>query len=311
LEIPHIPVMLDEVLALFEGLDEGYFIDCTLGYGGHSSAILRAHPHLRLIGCDRDEDAIEFSTKRLAEFEGRVEIVRDAFANVIPKYTKLPIRGVLADIGVSSLQLDCKERGFGFDSQNLDMRMDKEQDFSAYDVVNRYHRNELERIFRDYGELREYKKIAKLICDAREKSPITSAAALADLIGRKGHHSGRSVSPATLAFQAIRIEVNGELAQLETLLGSIKNSTIDECIVAIISFHSLEDRIVKQTFKAWTRECVCPPEALKCTCGGGHELGSVITKKALEPDAEQVRMNPRSRSSKLRAFHIKRGANAK
>jgi 16S rRNA (cytosine1402-N4)-methyltransferase len=249
---------------------------------------------------------VEFSAKRLIEFKDRVTIEHNNFSGIVGKYEHLPIRGILADVGVSSLQLDKNDRGFGFDSLSLDMRMDRTQTLNAYEVVNRYSKNELERIFRDYGELREYKKIAKLICDTREKNPIKDAKTLADLVGRRGHFNGRSVSPATLVFQAIRIEVNKELEELEELLKSIQNSKIDECIVCIISFHSLEDRIVKQTFKNWSKSCICPPSALRCECGDNHALGQIITKKALEPSQTEIRVNPRSRSSKLRAFYIKR-----
>ncbi|MDR1975676.1 MAG: 16S rRNA (cytosine(1402)-N(4))-methyltransferase RsmH [Campylobacteraceae bacterium] len=311
MQIFHIPVLQNEVKSIFAPLKEGLFLDCTLGYAGHSSMILEEHPILRLIGCDRDEEAVEYSTKRLEKFKDRVKIERAKFGDIIDRYQELPIRGILADIGVSSLQLDKADRGFGFDSDVLDMRMDTAQPLSAYEVVNRYPKNELERIFRDYGELREYKKIAKLICDTREKSPIKEAKTLADLVGRRGHYSGRKVSPATLVFQAVRIEVNKELEELEKLLDSIKNSKIDECIVCIISFHSLEDRIVKQAFKSWSKSCICPPSALRCECGDNHALGEVITKKAIEPSEQEIKINPRSRSSKLRAFYIKRVADVR
>jgi 16S rRNA (cytosine1402-N4)-methyltransferase len=299
--------MLNEVKTIFEPIKDGYLIDCTLGYGGHSSALLSENSSLHVIGCDRDEEAIEFSNKRLEKFKDRVTIEHEKFSTIVNKYEHLPIRGILADVGVSSLQLDSESRGFGFDSSVLDMRMDTAQSLSAYEVINTYPKNELERIFRDYGELREYKKIAKLICDTREKNPIKEAKVLADLVGRRGHINGRKVSTATLVFQAVRIEVNRELEELEELLKSIQNSKIDECIVCVISFHSLEDRIVKQTFKSWMKSCICPPSALRCECGDNHAIGEVITKKALEPTEAEVKANPRSRSSKLRAFYIKRG----
>ncbi|MDR2789983.1 MAG: 16S rRNA (cytosine(1402)-N(4))-methyltransferase RsmH [Campylobacteraceae bacterium] len=306
MQIPHIPVMLNEVKSVFETVKEGYLIDCTIGYGGHTHALLTQNGSLHAIGCDRDEEAVEFSKKRLEEFGNRVTIEHKNFSGIISKYERLPIRGILADIGVSSLQLDSLQRGFGFESSKLDMRMDKTQNLSAHEVINKYPKNELERIFRDYGELREYKKIAKLICDTREKSPIKDAKTLADLVGRRGRLNGRSISPATLVFQAVRIEVNRELEELEELLESIRQSRINDCIVCIISFHSLEDRIVKQTFKSWARSCICPPSILRCECGNNRSLGEIITKKALEPTVEEIKANPRSRSSKLRAFHIKR-----
>ena len=185
------------------------------------------------------------------------------------------------------------------------MRMDQNSSLSAYDVVNRYSKSELEDIFRDYGEIREYKKIAKLICDARERSPIRSAKELASLISK--NIPKRKIHPATLVFQAIRIEVNDELGELGRLLESIKNSGIDKCKVAIISFHSLEDRIVKRTFRDWARSCICPPELMRCECGNSHALGKVLTKKPITPRAEEIKENPRSRSSKMRVFYINRG----
>lgn len=306
MDSPHIPVLLKEVKDIFENLNNGYFVDCTLGYAGHSFEILKEHQDISLIGCDQDKEALKFSEKKLEPFKDRVELFHSSFGNIISQCQNLPIKGILADIGVSSLQLDKSDRGFGFDSQTLDMRMNQESDFSAYDVVNRYSINELERVFKEYGEIKEYKKIAKKICDERERGSIDNAKKLADIIGRRSHFGGRKVSPATLAFQAIRIEVNDELGELKRLLDSIKNSSIDNCILAIISFHSLEDRIVKQTFKSWSKSCICNDEVFKCVCGNNNALGKIITKKAIEPNSQEVEQNPRSRSSKLRAFYIKR-----
>jgi 16S rRNA (cytosine1402-N4)-methyltransferase len=303
---PHIPVLIDEVKDIFCELESGYFVDCTLGYAGHSFEILKSHENIKLIACDRDIEAINFSKNRLLQFNDRVSFFHTTFSNVIDKCENLPIRSILADIGVSSLQLDKKERGFGFDSDKLDMRMDQNSSFSAYDVINRYQKNELERVLRDYGELREYKKIAKKICDEREKEPIDNAKRLADIVGRKSQFRGRTISPATLVFQAVRIEVNSELDELKLLLESIKNSKINNCILAIISFHSLEDRIVKQTFKTWAKSCICSPDVFRCDCGNNNAIGQIVTKKAIEPSLEEIKQNPRSRSSKLRAFYIER-----
>ncbi len=219
-------------------------------------------------------------------------------------------RGILADIGVSSLQLDKNERGFGLKSENLDMRMDTRAKFSAYDVVNSYSAHELERIFEGYGELPSPAKFAAKIVEARQNGEIKSAERLAQIIGLKGVN-GRSVSAATLAFQAIRIEVNNELGELQNLLQSIEDSQIDECVVAIIGFHSLEDRIVKNKFKQWAQSCICPPQALKCTCGGDNALGKIVSKKAITPSAAEVKANPRSSCAKMRIFKISRGKNAR
>ena len=303
MDAPHIPVLLKEVKDAFSSLDEGYFIDCTLGYGGHTEAILEAHPHLHVIGCDRDAEAIAFAKKRLERFGERVRFVHRPFSEIADQLDALPVRGILADIGVSSLQLDKVDRGFGLDSNTLDMRMDSRQALSAYDVVNTYSQEELEEILREYGELREWRLLAKKICDAREHAPITSSKVLADLAGRGGKY-GRKVSPAILLFQAIRIEVNDELGELSRLLDAIKQAHLKDCLVGIISFHSLEDRIVKRTFKTWKQNCICGPEVFRCECGNNHALGKAVTKKPIEPSAKEIKVNPRSRSSKFRVFHI-------
>ena len=307
---PHVPVLLDEVLRAFEDTKSGAIVDCTLGYGGHSSAILEQNQNINLIACDQDEEAIKFSSEKLKEFGQRAQIFKSKFSEILGKVEQGQIRGILADIGVSSLQLDKNERGFGLKSQNLDMRMDAQAKISAYDVVNFYSAKELERIFEDYGELPNPAKFAAKIIEARQSGEIKSAERLAQIIGIKGVN-GRSVSAATLAFQAIRIEVNNELGELQNLLQSIEDSQIDECIVAIISFHSLEDRIVKNKFRQWAQSCICPPQALRCTCGGDNALGKIVSKKAITPSATEVKANPRSSCAKMRIFKISRGKNAR
>ncbi len=300
MNIPHKPVLLNEVLEVFESLDEGVFVDATLGYGGHSEAILTAHPRLRLIGIDRDDEAIAFSTKRLEKFGDRVQIIKSDFGSALLKIDTSNIVGILADIGVSSLQLDKKERGFSFESETLDMRMDGSQEFSAYDVVNGYSETELEKIIRVYGEERYSKKIAALIVKRRKEEKIKSAKELAALISQ--NIKGFKIHPATLTFQAIRVEVNSELEQLEDLLENVKKLPQKGQILGIISFHSLEDRIVKTAFKEWSHSCICPPEAMRCTCGNNNELGEILTKKPLIGTDAEIRENPRARSAKLRAF---------
>lgn len=300
MNIPHKPVLLNEVLEVFESLNEGVFVDATLGYGGHSEAILTAHPKLKLIGIDRDDEAIAFSTKRLEKFGDRVQIIKSDFGSALSKIDTSNVVGILADIGVSSLQLDKKERGFSFESETLDMRMDSTQEFSAYDVVNGYSEAELEKIIRVYGEERYSKKIAALIVKRRKEEKIKSAKELAALISQ--NIKGFKIHPATLTFQAIRIEVNSELEQLEDLLENVKKLPQKGQILGIISFHSLEDRIVKTAFKDWSRSCICPPEAMRCTCGNNNELGDIVTKKPLTGTDAEIRENPRARSAKLRAF---------
>ena len=307
---PHVPVLLDEVLRAFEDIKSGAIVDCTLGYGGHSGAILEQNQNVNLIACDQDEEAIKFSLERLKKFGQRAQIFKSKFSEILGKVEQGQIRGILADIGVSSLQLDKNERGFGLTSENLDMRMDAQAKFSAYDVVNSYSARELERIFADYGELPNPAKFAAKIVEARQNGAIKSAERLAQIIGLKGIN-GRSVSAATLAFQAIRIEVNNELGELQNLLQSIEDSQIDECIVAIISFHSLEDRIVKNKFRQWAQNCICPPQALRCTCGGDNALGKIVSKKAVTPSTAEIKANPRSSCAKMRIFKISRGKNAR
>jgi len=302
--IPHIPVLYREVLEAFEGIDSGIIIDCTMGYGGHSSMILDANPNIKLIAIDQDQTAIDFSSERLKKYGDRVSIRKGRFSQVIKDILNevdiKDIKGVLADIGVSSLQLDQKDRGFSYESENLDMRMDPSRPFSAADVVNSYAQNELERIFFDYGEIRNAKRIAAEIIKAR---PLHSAKELSELV-RPFAPRGKKIHPATLVFQAIRIEVNNELGELEGLLDAIEEAALPRARIAIISFHSLEDRIVKQRFKKWSLSCICDPQAMRCTCGNNHSLGKVITRKPYEAKADEVKENARSRSAKMRVFEF-------
>ena len=305
--IPHVPVLLDQVLACFEVMPkEGTFIDCTLGYGGHSEAILKKFPNIRLIGIDRDPEAIEFSTKRLAPFKDRFKAVRGAFSQVLPRLLEeeRPICGVLADFGVSSLQLDKKERGFSFLSENLDMRMDPSATVSAYDVVNGYSEAELGRIFREYAEERRWRHAAKAVVQARSQKAIESGRELAEILGAVLPKK-KKINPATPLFQAIRIEVNDELGEIVRLLDALEAHPPTGAVVGLITFHSLEDRLVKQRFKKWSTACICPPEAFRCTCGGDHALGEPLSRKPWVADEKELAENPRSRSAKLRCFHFK------
>lgn len=297
MQIPHIPVLFKETLSAFEEINDGYIIDCTTGYAGHSSGLLEQNENIKLICNDQDDEALAFSANRLENFKNRVTFNKGNFEHVIDNFKDHEIRGLLADIGVSSLQLDKNERGFGFDSETLDMRMDQNQSLDASIVVNTYSQNELERVFKEYGEVREYKKVASLIASNR---PFNSNKELAEFLSRKMHKG--KLHPATLPFQGIRIEVNDELGVLTRLFDSLESAKLSNCIVAIISFHSLEDRIVKNYFKKWTKSCICPNDAFRCTCGNDHALGKVITRKPIIPTKEEIKQNPRSRSSKLRIF---------
>jgi len=302
--IPHIPVLYREVLEVFSEIDDGIIIDCTMGYGGHSSMMLEANPNLQLIAIDQDQTAIDFSTQRLAPYKERVSIRKGRFSavikDIIEEYDVSKIKGVLADIGVSSLQLDQKDRGFSYESENLDMRMDKDAPLDASRVVNEYSKADLERILLEYGELRNYKKIASVIVAER---PFSSAKELSDTLKPHMPH-GKKIHPATLLMQAIRIEVNDELGELKSLLESLKSAQLPNAKIAIISFHSLEDRIVKQTYNAWSKSCICPPEAMRCLCSNDNQLGKVLTKKPIMAQEDELKENPRSRSAKMRVFKM-------
>ena len=297
--IPHIPVLYNEVLDCFKDINKGYIIDCTTGYAGHSSGLLNQNSSVQLICNDQDDEALNFSKNRLKDFENRVEFNKGNFENIIKKFENYPIRGVLADIGVSSLQLDKLDRGFSFNSENLDMRMNQNQILDASTVVNSYSQVELENIFKEYGEIREYKKVASLIVQNR---PFYSAKELAEFFYNKLPKG--KIHPATLIFQAIRIEVNDELGVLDRLFKSMEESKLKDCIVAIISFHSLEDRVVKNYFKKWSENCICPKDAFRCECGKNHSLGEIITKKPIIATNFEIKQNPRSRSAKLRVFRF-------
>ena len=212
MNIPHIPVLYKETLETFKDINDGYIIDCTTGFAGHSSGLLTSNENVKLICNDQDDEALEFSKKRLEPYTQRVIFNKGNFEHVIDTFKNYEIRGILADIGVSSLQLDKLDRGFGFDSNTLDMRMNQNQSLDAATVVNTYSLAELERVFKDCGEVREYKKVASLIVNNR---PFTSAKEISELLAKKMPKG--KIHPATLPFQGIRIEVNDELGVLERL----------------------------------------------------------------------------------------------
>ncbi|MFZ2890335.1 16S rRNA (cytosine(1402)-N(4))-methyltransferase RsmH [Sulfuricurvum sp.] len=305
-ETPHIPVLYREVIEAFSPCKEGIVIDCTMGYGGHSSLLLDHNGALKLIGIDQDPTAIEFSSKRLEPYGNRVEIRRGRFSDVARDAIGEKgdqICGILADIGVSSLQLDQRERGFSYESDTLDMRMNPDAPLSAYEVVNEYSQSALETILREYGEVTNARKVAETMVQRR---PFTSAKELSNAIFHL-MPKGKKIHPSTLVMQAIRIEVNDELGELTRLLDAIEASDIKTLRVAIITFHSLEDRIVKNRFSKWSKNCICPDDAMRCTCGNNHSIGKVITKKPLTAQDDELRANSRSRSAKLRIFEIRRG----
>lgn len=304
-EIPHIPVLYREVLEAFAPCHDGVIVDCTMGYGGHSSLLLENNPSLSLVGIDQDPTAIAFSGKRLEPFRERVEIRQGRFsdvASVLLSEKGDKICGILADIGVSSLQLDQRERGFSYESDTLDMRMNPNAALSAREVVNEYSQSALETILREYGEVTNARRVAETIVQRR---PFGSAKELSNAIFHL-MPKGKKIHPSTLVMQAIRIEVNDELGELTRLLDAIENSSIKKLRVAIITFHSLEDRIVKNRFSKWSKNCICPDDAMRCTCGNNHAIGKTITKKPLSAQEDELRENSRSRSAKLRIFEIRR-----
>ncbi|MCR5527311.1 MAG: 16S rRNA (cytosine(1402)-N(4))-methyltransferase RsmH [Lachnospiraceae bacterium] len=309
-EFHHKSVLLNEVI---EGLDikaNGIYVDGTLGGAGHSSVIaskLDPAQGGRLIGIDQDEAAIEAATERLKPFSDRVTIVRSNYCNMKQVLDELGIDkvdGILLDLGVSSYQLDTASRGFSYmEDAPLDMRMDDRNPLSAYTVVNEYSEMELFRMIRDYGEDKFAKNIAKHICMERAEHPIETTLQLAEIvkesipmkIRKNGGH------PAKRTFQAIRIEVNKELDVLESTLDTMIELLAPGGRLNIITFHSLEDRIVKVDFKRNENPCTCPPEFPVCVCGKKSK-GKVITRKPILPSDEEMEENSRSKSAKLRIF---------
>ena len=299
---PHIPVLLDEVLSFTSTIKEGCFLDATTGFANHSYAILQ-NTSLNMLCNDKDIDALEFSKNKLSSFKKRVSFTNKNFSSLKDEFNDFNIKGVLADIGVSSYQLDDQDRGFGFESDVLDMRMDRRSNLDAKYVVNNYSKEELERILKDYGEVRDFQRISGAICDYRKDKEIESSKELSTLVARHTRKFSK-INPATLVFQAIRIEVNSELEELENFLLNIENANIQGLKVLIISFHSLEDRIVKQTFKKWTKKCICSSEIMRCECGNNHQKGKIITKKPITASKKELKENNRSRSAKLRVFEF-------
>ena len=305
----HVPVLLDAVLAHLAPERGGLFVDCTVGLGSHAAALLARAPAARLLGLDRDPEALAVAGERLAPFGDRVRLVEAEFHR-LAELAGEPPRGILADLGVSSLQLDRAERGFSFRREGpLDMRMGRSE-MSAKDVVNRYPEADLERIFRDYGEERQARRIARALVEARRDRPIETTRELAALIERAKGHQGRGggggvgrlregrVDPATRVFQALRIEVNRELEGLAELVDQAVRLLEKDGRLVIISYHSLEDRIVKHGLRDLARGDV---DRVTGRPLAETRLIEVLTKKPVRPSAAEVALNPRSRSARLRA----------
>lgn len=302
----HRPVLLQESLTALAIRSDGTYVDCTVGGGGHAYEIaLRLGPAGRLIGFDQDESALAAAGERLAPFGERVQLVRTNFAQIAAVIERLdlgPVSGVLMDIGVSSHQLDEGERGFSFHQDApLDMRMDQSSPLTAAELVNTYRETDIARVLWEYGEEKWSKRIAQFIARQREKAPLQSTGDLVEVIKaaipagarREGGH------PARRSFQAIRIAVNDELGVLERGLDGALSVLEPGGRLAVITFHSLEDRIVKQRFASWVNPCICPPQLPVCACGR-KPTAEHVSRKPITATAAEVESNPRSRSAKLR-----------
>lgn len=302
----HTPVMLEKVLQSLRCRPGGIYVDGTLGGGGHALAILEnTAPDGLLIGIDRDEDALLESEKKLQPFGQRKILIKGNFADIGEILTNLNIRkvdGILLDLGVSSHQLDTADRGFSFSlDAPLDMRMDQSSRYRAYDLVNLSPEKELRQVIRDYGEEPMAGRIARAILAKRASAPIRTTLELADVVCRAVRRQGvrKKVHPATRTFQAIRMAVNQELSNLSTAIDAGINQLGQGGRFSIISFHSLEDRIVKETFRSWEGRCQCPPGLPVCQCQREAKL-RVLTRKPLRPEADESERNPRARSARLR-----------
>jgi len=301
----HVSVLVREVVELLAPRASSRYLDGTLGGGGHAEQILiSSSPDGQLLGLDRDEEAIAAAQERLQRFGGRFVGRQASFAEAVGILREIGWRkvdGVVLDLGISSHHIDAPERGFSFRSAaRLDMRMDRRQELDAERIVNSATQAELEQIFRDYGEEPQGRRIAQAIVSERKIRRLETTIDLVQIIekvkgrGRRGHH------PATQVFQALRIAVNRELDHLERFLETGYETLRPRGRMAIISFHSLEDRMVKTKFRQWSRDCVCPPRTLRCQCGWSRKV-KLVTKKPMVPSAAEIHANPRARSAKLRA----------
>lgn len=296
----HVPVLLSEVMAGLRPTAGGRYIDCTVGAGGHSFRILElSAPHGRLLALDADPAAVEIARQRLREFATRVVLISGNFSNLrelADEHGFRPVEGILFDLGLSSLQLEQPERGFSFQQDGpLDMRFDPGQELTADYLVNSLSPKDLAALIRRYGQERRAGRIARAIAAAR---PIETTKQLAEVVARAVGRRGR-IHPATRTFQALRIAVNEELDALARALPQAVELLGPGGRLAVIAFHSLEDRLVKDFLRQESRDCICPPEVPLCVCGHRRSL-EIITRRPIMPSAAEVRANPRSRSARLR-----------
>lgn len=298
----HLPVLTRQVVEWITPTAPGLLVDATVGLGGHAEALLHASPGFQLVGLDRDPQALARAGERLRGFSGRVQLVEETFGNLPAVLSSLDGEqpaAILADLGCSSLQLDSVDRGFSFQADGpLDMRMGAEGPTAA-DLLATAEWGELVKILRDYGEERRARAIARAIVRRREESPLRTTGELSRLVlAVVGEGKGR-IHPATRTFQAVRIAVNDELGQLETFLEPAARALKPGGRIAVIAFHSLEDRIVKHTLRRLQGQCVCPPDFPECRCNP-QAVVKVLTQSPVRPDEEEVEGNPRARSARLR-----------
>lgn len=297
----HTPVLLGEAMAGLQARPGAYIIDCTVGLGGHASAILeRIKPSGRLLGIDADPEAIRVCQEELKEYGEAITLVDDNFLNlevICGRYQFHPVDGILFDLGVSSMQLDTAERGFSFHlDARLDMRFDPRQELTASDIVNTFSEQELARLIAEYGEERHSRRIARYIAQNR---PVATTLELAHLVEQAVRSRRARIHPATRTFMALRIATNGELQNLEPALRQASGLLRPGGRLAVISYHSLEDRIVKQFMRRAASSCLCPPGTVMCRCGHAPTL-KLISRKVIKPTSLETESNPRSRSAKLR-----------
>ena len=302
MEFKHQPIMLNECIENLNIKKDGIYVDGTMGGAGHSSKIAEKLESGLLIGIDRDLEALEASKKRLKDYDN-VKYVHGRHEDILEHLSALGIDridGVLLDLGISSYQIDEGARGFSYTKDaELDMRMDQTQELSAKDIVNDYSIEELEKIFFEYGEEKFSKRIAERIAQARKIKAIETTYELADIV--RSAVPKDAVNSFKRIFQALRIEVNGELKELKKAILDIASVLNDGGRICIITFHSLEDRIVKETFLELQGKCTCPKDFPKCVCGF-KSYGKVITRKPIVPTEQEMKENPRSKSAKLRVF---------
>lgn len=305
MEFKHYSVMLSETVNSLKVKRGGVYVDGTLGGGGHTLEILKRAENVRVIGIDRDSDALSAAEQRLKDFKNQITLVHDNFSNVSAVLDRLDIDkidGMVLDLGVSSYQLDNSERGFSYKADApLDMRMNKDDEKTAYDVINEYSADKLAEIFYAYGEEKWSKRIAQFVAERRKTAPIKTTAELVDIIRSaipKGAREGVS-HPEKRVFQAVRIEVNNELGILKNTVFDAVKRLKNGGRLAVITFHSLEDRIIKQSFSELAKGCTCPPDFPVCMCGKKPQI-KIITKKPVLPNEEELENNSRSKSSKLR-----------